>query len=85
MNQKRYNELLKHYKVSLNNSWVTTIQVDAFDVVLQFCGRGYANEQYRIIKNGPGLSDEDLAIICDRGNLPFGFRRQDDIIIVYID
>lgn len=81
MNQKRFNELKKRYKIS----WNAGVPEHAFDVIVYLCGRGYANAQYRVIKNGPGLSDEDLAIICDRGNLPFGFRRQGDIIVVYLD
>lgn len=54
-------------------------------VEVKYAGSYYATTKYKIIRNDPGLSDEDLAIICDKGNLPFGFRREGDVIYVYID
>lgn len=54
-------------------------------VEVKFVGFGYATSKYLVERNDPGLSDKDLAIICDKGNLPFGFRREGDIIYVYTD
>ena len=54
-------------------------------VVVKPIGFGYATAKYLVVRNDPGLSDKDLAIICDKGNLPFGFRREDNIIYVYTD
>ena len=54
-------------------------------VSYSFVGYGYAHTKYKITRNDPGLSDEDLAIICDKGNLPFGFRREGNVICVYTD
>lgn len=56
-----------------------------FDAVIEYIGSGYAHKKYRVVKNGPGLSTEDLAIICDGGNLCFGYRTEGGIICVYTD
>lgn len=56
-----------------------------FDVVVERAGVGYAHTKYRVVKNGPNLSTQDLAIICDQGNLCFGYRTEGSIICVYTD
>lgn len=56
-----------------------------YDVVVEYAGTGYAHTKYRVLKNDPGLSMEDLAIIADSGNLCFGYRSDGPIICVYTD
>lgn len=57
----------------------------AYDVVVDYAGAGYAHQKYRVLRNTPNLSAKDLAIICDKGNLCFGYRAEGSIICVYTD
>lgn len=59
--------------------------MEAYDVVVVRTGSGYAHVKYRVLKNAPGLSMKDLAIICDRGNLCFGYRVEGGFICVHTD
>lgn len=97
----RYNELTSQYKIAktYNNGcqWVKTgnnwndgewqpINQDDYDIVIDDLGSGYAHHKYKAIKNIPNLSNKDLAIICDRGNLCFGYRVEyGNIICVHTD
>ena len=56
-----------------------------YDVVVTGAGSGYAHTKYRVLKNTPNLGSKDLAIICDRGNLCFGYRVEGPLIYVYTD
>jgi hypothetical protein len=56
-----------------------------YDVVIEHAGYGYAHKRYKVLRNTPRLNTEDLAIICDRGNLCFGYRVEGSIICVYTD
>lgn len=82
----RYKVLTSTYKVhkgtyGLGNEW----QLEDYDVVIERCGSGYACAKYRVLRNKPNLNSEDLAIICDSGNLCFGYRTEGSIICVYTD
>lgn len=53
--------------------------------LLMPAGHGYAHKKYKVLSNPAGLNDEELALIADNGNLPFGYRTQDGLIIVHTD
>ena len=59
--------------------------IEKYDVVIERVGSGYAHTKYRVLKNAPGLTTLDLAVICDSGNLCFGYRSDGPIICVYTD
>lgn len=52
---------------------------------LQYTGSGYAHKNYRVVSNPENLSNEELALIADRGNLCFGFRARGDKIVIHTD
>ena len=81
----RYKELQAKYKIKHSTYDLTPGARQEDDVIEECRGYGYAHTKYRVVKNGPGLSTQDLAIICDRGNLCFGHRTEGSIICVYID
>ena len=82
----RYNELVAQYKVTTIGGYASEeINLDDYDVVIMRVGAGYAHEKYKVIKNGPNLLIQDLAILCDRGNLCFGYRVQDNMIYIHTD
>lgn len=46
---------------------------------------GYGHIDYYIKKNAPKLDNDDLAIICDRGNVCFGYRGSEFFITIHTD
>lgn len=81
----RYKELKETYKIRRSAHGLTNDQFNEYDVVVECCGHGYAHTKYRVLRNAPGLSTLDLAVICDDGNLCFGYRSEGSIICVYTD
>lgn len=99
-NYERYKELTSNYKIrhglyglvpkyikphSPDYDDALRKALEEYDVVVESAGVGYAHHKYRVVKNAPGLSTKDLAIICDDGNLPFGYRVEGGLIYVYTD
>lgn len=53
---------------------------------IECVGRGYGTMKYRILSNPYRFSKDELALICDTGNLCFGYRMESsDIVVIYID
>lgn len=74
MNWSIYQELTKKYKIYRDDMVLNPdVNLKDYDVVI---GRkaGYAHADYNILKNGPGLSHDELLLLCDEGNLCFGGR-----------
>ncbi|WP_291567120.1 MULTISPECIES: hypothetical protein [unclassified Clostridium] len=46
---------------------------------------GQSNVKYKIVSNPDNLSTLELALICDRGNLCFGYRTEGEHIVIYTD
>lgn len=78
----RYNQLRAQYNICY---YLDGRSPDDFDIIVTFVGPGYGHAKYKVIKNGPNLSAKDIAIICDRGNLCFGYRVEGSTICVYTD
>lgn len=92
INLEIYAEPLKKYKVSrsgktydLETQRFVPINPDDFDVVIEPLGCGYATSKYHVVKNAPSLSLDELALICDDGNLCFGYRGSESRIVIYTD
>lgn len=88
-NRQIYEKLMKEYRVYRHDSKIDLEdRVDCnladYDVVI---GRkaGYAHTLYKIRKNRPSLSNDELALLCDHGNLCFGYSMQGDMIRVSED
>ena len=83
LNYNRYKELCNKYKISHTaHVWDTMLkkfrpftdeELAQFDVIVTHVKSHYGRNEYEIIKNEPKLSSKDLAIICDKGNLAFGY------------
>lgn len=78
---ERYKELCANFRIART----AVSNPDDYDVIIQCIGTGYAHKKYRVVKNGPVLSTKDLAIICDGGNLCFGYRTEGNVICVHTD
>lgn len=99
-NWERYEELKSTYKIKRGLHGLVPAELELgtaefdeamkrtleeYDVVVTMVGVGYAHHKYRVLVNKPQLSTKDLAIICDEGNLPFGYRVQGGLIYVHTD
>lgn len=85
VNYGRYKELCDKYKILRSTYNKSPEELEEADIIVEGAGRGYAHTKYRVVKNKPGLSYKDLAIICDNGNLCFGYRVQGGLICVHTD
>ena len=83
INNKIYNELYPLFKYAKNNDY-SNEDLSKY-VVFSGLGYGYANHSYRIHSNPYNLSDDEIALVLDGGNLCFGYRRNGDVFTIYID
>ena len=83
INNKIYNELYPMFKYAKNNDY-SNEDLSKY-VVFSDLGYGYANHNYRIHSNPYNLSDDEIALVLDSGNLCFGYRRNGDVFTIYID
>ncbi len=85
-NTRLYKELCEKYRVA-RRMWddSRTLNLDDYDVVIYRTAR-YLRSEYRIAKNAPALSNDELALLCDQGNLCFGHKvERNGIITVWED
>lgn len=52
---------------------------------VSFVKTGYAHKVYVVVDNPENLSTKELALICDSGNLCFGYRTKGEQIIIHTD
>ena len=83
INNKIYNELYPMFKYAKNNGY-SNEDLSKY-VVFSDLGYGYANHRYRVHSNPYNLSDDEIALVLDGGNLCFGYRRNGDIFTIYTD
>ena len=83
INNKIYNELYPMFKYAKNNDY-SNEDLSKY-VVFSNLGYGYANHSYRVHNNPHNLSDDEIALVLDGGNLCFGYRRNGDVFTIYID
>ena len=83
INNKIYNELYPMFKYAKNNDY-SNEDLSKY-VVFSDLGYDYANHSYRVHSNPYNLSDDEIALVLDGGNLCFGYRRNGDIFTIYID
>jgi len=52
---------------------------------VEYVKAGYATQYYKVVDNPERLSTDELALICDSGNLCFGYRTENGMIVIYTD
>lgn len=57
---------------------------DDYDIVLKRTA-GYNHSTYAVIKNNTNLSQLELALICDDGNLCFGYTMEGSLFYIFED
>ncbi len=81
-NYEIYKELMEKYKFKIGRP--SEINMDDYDVVVSY-SVGYAHARYTVLKNAPNLTDREIALLCDDGNLCYGYRVEGSTICVYTD
>ena len=82
INREIYKELCEKYKISsavreydADEKIMKEIDFDKYDLVYK--GKsGYGHTEYTIVKNSTNLTDDEIALICDGGNLCFGYVKE---------
>lgn len=89
INREIYNELKEKYKIYRRDTKMqltdgTDCDFSQYDIVI---GRqaGHNHALYKIYKNAPKLARDELALICDCGNLCFGYTMQGELFYVFED
>ena len=82
INRESYIRLKDTYKIL---KYSEEINIDDCDVALRFCTSGYHNFSYIVEKNIPSLTDHELALLCDNGNLCFGYSINNNKITIFTD
>lgn len=89
INRELYAELAPKIKMCYVNPKTHILDCTSDDMEKYCCitsaGHGYANTKYRVLSNPYNLSNDELALACDGGNLCFGYRMDGDVVVVYID
>lgn len=92
MNSAIYDELVTTHRIARSSKKYNAqkkcfedINLDDYDVVVENSGVGYGHTLYKIVKNAPKLSNDELALICDEGNLCFGYAMRSGRICIYTD
>ena len=83
VNQSIYQELKPKVKLFWGSTQPTKEEEQKF-ICYKCDGGGYSTTKYSILSNPYNFSNDELALICDRGNLCFGYR-VDDGIVIYTD
>lgn len=80
INLEIYNEICEKYKVSRCNVG----NIDDYDLVLERTP-GFHHSTYRIVKNNTDLSQLEIALVCDDGNLCFGYKMEGSYFYIFED
>lgn len=80
INHKIYEDLNKKYKISYNSK----DNQDEFDLIISRTP-AHHHSLHRIIKNSTSLSRDELALVCDRGNLCFGYTMEGQQFYIFED
>lgn len=82
INAAIYKELCEKYKIARHpmkynaeTKQMENINYDDYDIVLQRTA-GYCHSVYKVLKNSTDLKTAELALICDSGDLCFGYCMQ---------
>ena len=72
MNSEIYKELKAKYKILVRNGNLE--EIEQYDFVAR-SKPGYHHTEYTILKKPEGMTKDEAALICDGGNLCFGYKQ----------
>lgn len=85
VNLETYKAICDKWRVNRHEHFnQSEINDDDFDLIIERTA-GYNHATYRIIKNETDLSQNEIALVCDGGNLCFGYTMKGSIFYVFED
>jgi len=85
ISNREYYEGIKDKAVIIYDKGQNTEELSKTKTVILRCRDGYAHSDYLVLSNMWELEEFELALICDGGNLCFGYRASGNMISVYND
>ena len=79
-----YNDFEGKYKLFSSNQEPSEEDLKRY-MCYKCVGTGYANKKYKILSNPHDFSVLEQALICDKGNLCFGYRIEGGLIVIHTD
>lgn len=83
-NQATFKELSDRYKIQYGVVFGEAYDADS-DVVITRGAPYYGRVRYIVLKAPDDISVDELALICDRGNLCFGYSGNRNEIVIFTD
>ena len=83
-NRQTYKEICKKWRVKFIGWGGEKINSNDYDLILNRTA-GYNHSIYHIFKNETDLSQDELALVCDEGNLCFGYTMEGKDFYVFED
>lgn len=85
VNRETYKEINEKWRINRHEDFnQSEINEEDFDLIIERTA-GYNHATYRIIKNETDLTQDEIALVCDGGNLCFGYTMKGSIFYVFED
>ena len=72
VNYKTYEALRMKYKIAWERNINKGEETD-YDIIIRATVIGYTYNEYTVVKKPAEVTDDEIALICDSGNLSFGY------------
>lgn len=83
-NRQTYKEICEKWRIKRIGWTDKTINSDNYDLIISRSA-GYNHSTYHIVKNETDLSRDEIALVCDEGNLCFGYTMEGNDFYVFED
>ncbi len=83
-NSTIYQELKKKYKIAWKNN-KNKQELNDSDIIIGLSKVGYGHNVYDVYKKPSNITDDEIALICDDGNLCFGYMKENDGYHIFTD
>lgn len=81
---EKYKIAKSPYKYNIEKACNEEVNIDDYDIVLKRTA-GYNHSTYAVLKNNTDLSGDEMALICDNGNLCFGYTMEGKDYYIFED
>lgn len=83
-NRQTYKEICGKWRIKRLGWNDKTFNPNDYDLIISRTA-GYNHSTYRIVKNETDLSRDEIALVCDEGNLCFGYTMEGNDFYVFED
>ena len=88
INESIYDELKQKVVIHQQYSKISEDEMENIKkekTVIQYEGKGCYHNIYKILSNPHDLTNDEIALVADKGNLCFGYRKENGLILVHTD